>query len=1160
MSGEDIGYYAMPVILSFDGVDAKVNKGLGAKLGLAGKKAGQDFGKNMADGMKSSESAMKAATDNYKKLADKQADASGKVRSAEAALKGLRELGANNSRIVAAEERLSKARRDEARATSEAHGALKELESAKKDVGSLDSGVGSLASKFGSLSDLAGAAGTALTSVGVVAAGAAVAGVAALGGAALVAGRHLYDLGAEFDDTFDNIRLKTGATGPLLDELEAATKRLATGVPVSIGEIGDVVAETSRALHLTGPELDEVAKRLSLLGSWGMQVDIRELGKAFRGFGVEAKDQAAAVDSLFVASQKTGMTIDELLASVVKGGPALRQFGIGFGEAAALATSLEEAGLDVDKTMAGLSKGLVTMAKDGETGRDALQGTIREVKALADAGNEAGAINLASKLFGAKAGAQFFAAIRSGALDLDALASSLDNTGDTILAAAADTEDWAERWDKFKNTAKVALEPLASTVFNLVNGELTDLADWVTDHQPEIVGFFFTVGDFALGAADKIVQFGATTIHMLAPMAAALEGFARAAGNVANLGGLKHNGVGDGLLASADALRDFAKSPDLIDGMASRMHTSIEGWRADLGNLGKQMVKATQFTTALGEATASIPDGKTIRISDNSPEVEKRLGELGIHIEEMPDGTVTVAADTEEGQAIIEAWRKSQSNDPLDIPLTADTDSIAAQIAALNDIAAINIPMQVGPSLLGPAADGPLIMPPGRAIGGIYDVWDEVASFANGKLPKQAMIQSPVGSSGLIQWAEPSTEGEAFIPLARSNRQRSQAIWAETGRRLGVLSSFDQGGLNPGASYVRQLIMSMYPQITDIGGYRPPDGYNEHSSGNAIDVMIPNWDTPEGKALGDAVASFALRNAEALGLSWVLWQQRSFSPGDYTGQQMPDRGDPNQNHLNHVHLFMNKLGGQLPTAPLIPGAGAVSARGFTGGVGASSGLGTYAAADPKQMREAQERVSDADARVREAELRQKELEADAKESQKESAQNAVDKAKREASDARADLAELAQGKFTPTKGGGKGPGAGGANAQLDPLKQLVSIFGGGLLETFGLNGSWLPDLTNLMPVKAAGAALDTFVPMLLGGDQSGGGSGGIGGLIPDAYIPPPDAPDGAHLTGPGGMPTTPGPVYNIDQSMQLNGATLGWDAEATFKQYNRNAKTHRLPS
>ena len=61
-----------------------------------------------------------------------------------------------------------------------------------------------------------------------------------------------------------------------------------------------------------------------------------------------------------------------------------------------------------------------------------------------------------------------------------------------------------------------------------------------------------------------------------------------------------------------------------------------------------------------------------------------------------------------------------------------------------------------------------------------------------GFLPKDATIQRPVGTRGLVQWAEPETQGEAFIPLAPQKRARSIGIWAQTGRLLGA---FAGGGL-----------------------------------------------------------------------------------------------------------------------------------------------------------------------------------------------------------------------------------------------------------------------------------------------------------------------------------------------------------------------------
>jgi len=89
----------------------------------------------------------------------------------------------------------------------------------------------------------------------------------------------------------------------------------------------------------------------------------------------------------------------------------------------------------------------------------------------------------------------------------------------------------------------------------------------------------------------------------------------------------------------------------------------------------------------------------------------------------------------------------------------------------------------------GSGADGAIL----RALDGLI-----TQSFAFGGFPAQAVIQQAVSPHGLFQWAEPSTEGEAFIPLARSKRKRSLELWLEVGRLLGAIS-FADGGMFPQA-------------------------------------------------------------------------------------------------------------------------------------------------------------------------------------------------------------------------------------------------------------------------------------------------------------------------------------------------------------------------
>jgi len=70
--------------------------------------------------------------------------------------------------------------------------------------------------------------------------------------------------------------------------------------------------------------------------------------------------------------------------------------------------------------------------------------------------------------------------------------------------------------------------------------------------------------------------------------------------------------------------------------------------------------------------------------------------------------------------------------------------------------------------------------------------------FADGGvLPSSAMIQPATAGRGLVQWAEPSTHGEAFIPLSPAKRGRSVDIWQQTGKMLG---QFADGGFTDSAS------------------------------------------------------------------------------------------------------------------------------------------------------------------------------------------------------------------------------------------------------------------------------------------------------------------------------------------------------------------------
>jgi hypothetical protein len=115
-------------------------------------------------------------------------------------------------------------------------------------------------------------------------------------------------------------------------------------------------------------------------------------------------------------------------------------------------------------------------------------------------------------------------------------------------------------------------------------------------------------------------------------------------------------------------------------------------------------------------------------------------------------------------------------------------------------------------------------------------------------------------------------------------------------------------GLQVQTIMAERAISAKFPEIREMSGVRP-DSMKWHPNGLAIDVMIPNWDTPEGRALGDRIVAFTFANADKFGLEYVIWQQ-TYRPASGKPHLMENRGSPDGNHLTHVHI--STYGGGFP--------------------------------------------------------------------------------------------------------------------------------------------------------------------------------------------------------------------------------------------------------
>ena len=324
----------------------------------------------------------------------------------------------------------------------------------------------------GIANDLVPGAQSAGDAAGVAAGAGMLGGMKKFLGPAVVAGatagvaKGLYDIGSTFDNVADTIRVGTGATGDVLDGLVASAKNVGRNVPADFASIAPVIADLNTRLGLSGETLEGVASQYLEAGRiLGEEVDIGSTTAAFSAFGIEGEGVSAAMDALFTASQATGVGMNELASSAQQAAPALQSLGFGFEDSIALVGQFDKAGLNSTQVMSGMSRGLVNLAKDGEQPQDAFKRVVGEIDGFVAAGDEAAALDLASKVFGTRGAPQFMEAISSGILSVDDLTAAIGASSDTILGVGGETADFAESWQVVKNNALLALEPLGSAVF-----------------------------------------------------------------------------------------------------------------------------------------------------------------------------------------------------------------------------------------------------------------------------------------------------------------------------------------------------------------------------------------------------------------------------------------------------------------------------------------------------------------------------------------------------------------------------------------------------------------------------------------------------------------------------------------------------------------------
>lgn len=346
--------------------------------------------------------------------------------------------------------------------------------------------------------------------------------------AAAAAGAALLKATLDTDKALDQIKIGTGATGAVAEQLEASFRRVSEQVPNDLGQVAAAVTELSRRAGLSGAPLEQLAQQmLTLARLTGSNVNevVRQSTQVFDRWGIATKDQAAALDLLFRAGQVTGASLGQLEQGLLRFGPALRGFGFSFRESVQILGEFERAGVTGDRVAQGLNTALRTLAKLGI--RDAHEAFGQIVARIKGAHSSTEALTYANKIFG-RGAVDIVDAIRSGSFAFEAHAKAIDKSKDAIDKAAQATDDFPEKLAKIGHRVNDAAKPLEDRLLKV----LDRLADDFGAQVPAIDKFI-----------GKLIQLGQVGANAIAAVRGYIRGLAREADAAAERAGLQRPGL-----------------------------------------------------------------------------------------------------------------------------------------------------------------------------------------------------------------------------------------------------------------------------------------------------------------------------------------------------------------------------------------------------------------------------------------------------------------------------------------------------------------------------------------------------------------------------------------------------------------------------------------
>ncbi|MGX7009031.1 TP901 family prophage LambdaSa04, tail tape measure protein [Lactococcus chungangensis CAU 28 = DSM 22330] len=282
-------------------------------------------------------------------------------------------------------------------------------------------------------------------------------------------GEKLKEVAAAAQDAFrdidDGMDTFTTTTGQNSDVIKASFDKIYTSMPIeSTADLGQALGSLTQQFGFSGDKLTEYGTQLmqfAEINNTDVKSSIDNAKSAIETYNLSYDDLGSVLDTVTTVSQKTGVSVDDLMTKAVEGAPQIKALGLSFGEGTEMLGKFEQAGVDGAGALSSLSKANVVYAKDGKTLQEGLKGTIDSIKG---AKSQTEALTIASEVFGTKGATRMVDAIQRGKFNLDELGGAAEKSSGTVKKTFESTEDPIDKQAVALQSAKLSFSELGATI------------------------------------------------------------------------------------------------------------------------------------------------------------------------------------------------------------------------------------------------------------------------------------------------------------------------------------------------------------------------------------------------------------------------------------------------------------------------------------------------------------------------------------------------------------------------------------------------------------------------------------------------------------------------------------------------------------------------